>query len=401
MFVKEIVPRIIKNSRGEKTIEVRLRTYEGKFFSSAPSGKSRGKREVEPYNIRGIDWSFKLLRAFCRILVHKNFIIKRVDDLSSLELLLRKFEARFGKLGGNVWYVLETVFLKAAAADKGIELWQLINNDLNNGKKPKIPMPVGNCIGGGLHSLGVKGKKPDFQEFLLIPKEKSISRAVTLNLRAYTRAASLLRAKKRNDENAWETNRTNEETLSVLKKVADEFGLRVGLDVAASTFFKKGYYHYKNKRLIRDRLDQIDFISVLKKKFGLFYIEDPLQEDDFSGFKELLARSGKSALVVGDDLTTTNPKSVERAIRSKCINAVIVKPNQIGSIIEVKKVVIICKKNKIKMIFSHRSGETKDDALADYCIGFGGDFIKSGIYGKERLIKLRRLIEIEKKINAE
>jgi len=100
-------------------------------------------------------------------------------------------------------------------------------------------------------------------------------------------------------------------------------------------------------------------------------------------------------LVVGDDLTTTNLKLVRRAVESSSVNAVIIKPNQIGSLIEVKKVVLFCKKYNIKMIFSHRSGETMDDILADYCVGFGGDFIKSGVYGRERLIKLKRVMDIE------
>ena len=101
-------------------------------------------------------------------------------------------------------------------------------------------------------------------------------------------------------------------------------------------------------------------------------------------------------LIVGDDLTTTNLKRVHRAVQGGAINAMIVKPNQIGSILEVKKVVEFCKKNDIVMIFSHRSGETMDDTLADYCVGFGGQFMKAGIYGRERLIKLKRVIDIEK-----
>ena len=172
--------------------------------------------------------------------------------------------------------------------------------------------------------------------------------------------------------------------------------MRIGIDVAASSFYDKGYYLYKNKKLIRDKVDQADYIERLIKKFGIFYIEDGMQEEDFSGFKEVLNNVSGKTLVVGDDLTTTNMKLVRRAINSKAINAMIVKPNQIGSIIEVKNVVNFCKKHNIVMIFSHRSGETMDDTLADYCIGFGGQFIKAGIYGRERLIKLKRVIDVER-----
>ncbi len=412
MFIKEVVPSFVKNSRGERSIQIEIATYEGKFKCSAPSGKSKGNSEVASYNAKGIERSMKMLRVFCQKLKHKNFIIKKIRHIKQLTELMRWFEARFGKFGGNVNYAMEGAFLKAAAADNGKELWEFINDDVNDGLKPKMPMPVGNCIGGGLHSKTINGKRPDFQEFLLIPKEKTFGRAVTVNLRAYEYAKKLLASscgsrfnfrewqRERNDEGAWMTRKTNEEVLEILKAVAKKYKLRIGLDVAASTFYEKGYYKYKNKDLIRDKVDQADYIEKLVKKFGIFYVEDGMQEDDFSGFKEILngvseVKKSKT-LIVGDDLTTTNLKRVHRAVRSEAINAVIIKPNQIGSILEVKKVVEFCKKNNIVMIFSHRSGETMDDILADYCVGFGGQFIKTGIYGRERLIKLRRVMMIER-----
>ena len=399
MFIKEITPNIIKNSRKENTVEIILTTYEGKFKASAPSGKSTGKTEVPCYHEKGISHSMKLLKIFCKKLEGKNFLIKKLDDIKQLNDLMKKFEEKYGYLGGNVWYAIEAAFLKAASADTGKQLWQFVNDSVNSGKKPKSPMPVGNCIGGGLHSKKIKGKRPDFQEFLLIPDEKTYHRAATINLRAYEYAKKLLKATSRNDENAWQTPLTNEEVLEILRKVADKYKLRIGLDIASSSFYENGYYKYKNKNLIRDRLDQVDYITRLIKKFKIFYAEDPIDEDDFSGFKQILGSITKTkTLITGDDLTTTNPKRVSRAIQSKSMNAMIVKPNQIGSILEVKKVVELCKKNNIQMIFSHRSGETMDNTLADYCIGFGGQFMKSGIYGKERLIKIKRMIDIEKSL---
>jgi len=394
MFVKEVKPKIIKDSRRERTISVVLKTYKGKFFSSAPSGKSCGKNEVEPYNKKGIGESFRLLKVFAKILKGKNFIIREVEDLKKLNELIEKFENRYGKIGGNCIYVLQTAFLRAGAREKKKELWEFISG----GRKAKIPMPVGNCIGGGLHAGKIKNKKPDFQEFLLIPDEKKFSHAVTMNIFAYRYARKLLRVKKKDDESAWETNKTNEEVLDVLKKVGEKYGLRIGVDVAASTFYERGYYKYKNKELIRDKVDQSDYMERLIKKYGLFYVEDPMNEDDFSGFKEINNLAGRT-LVVGDDLTTTNLKSTRHAVASSSINAMIIKPNQIGDIFEVKKVVELCRKHNIKMVFSHRSGETMDDALADYCVGFGGDFIKCGILGKERLIKLKRIMDIEKEMD--
>jgi len=401
MFVKEVVPSYVKNSRGEKSVQIEVVTYEGRFKASAPSGKSKGKAEVVSYNSKGIVHSMKMLKAFCPKLKGVNFIIKKVDDLKSIVERMRRFEARYGRFGGNVNYAMEAAFLKAAAADNGKELWEFINDDVNNGLKPKMPMPVGNCIGGGLHSKKIKGKRPDFQEFLLIPKEKTYSRAITINFRAYEHARTLLKTRGRNDENAWMTDKTNEEVLDILKEVAKKYNIRIGLDVAASSFYEDGYYKYKNKELIRDKVDQSDYMEKLITKYNLFYVEDGMHEDDFGGFKEILSfvkEKGKKTMVIGDDLTTTNLKRVHRAVRGGAINTMIIKPNQIGSILEVKKVVEFCKKNEIKMIFSHRSGETMDDTLADYCVGFGGQFMKHGIYGRERLIKMKRVMDIERKL---
>ncbi|MBT7660560.1 hypothetical protein HN604_00575, partial [archaeon] len=198
MFIRDIKVGVISNSRKEHTVGIELTTYEGKFACSAPSGKSKGKNEVPCYNRNGLIRSVKLTRAFAKTLIHKNFILKNLDDIKQLTDLIGHFEKRYGLFGGNIRYILEGVFLKAAAKDRNLELWQFINNDVNAGKKPKIPMPVGNCIGGGLHSPKINGKRPDFQEFLLIPNEKTFSHAVTLNLKAYTLARKILKTSKTN-----------------------------------------------------------------------------------------------------------------------------------------------------------------------------------------------------------
>ena len=403
MFVKDVRVGFIKNSRGKRAIFVRLYTYEGMFQASAPSGKSTGKYEVSSHNKKGKDKSIVLLRHFGSLIKNKNIFIKSIDDLKKLWVPINKFEKSFGKLGGNITYILESVFLKAAAAEEGKELWQFIRDSTGKRGRVKMPMPIGNCIGGGLHSTKAKHKVPDFQEFLLIPHENTFRRAITKNIRAYGRAKWLLRGTRQgtNDESAWITKKTNEETLEVMAKIAARYNLRIGLDIAASSFFKNNYYEYKNKRLTRDRLDQIDYMERLIKKFKIFYVEDPLDEKDFPGFKQILATTTgyrNKSLIVGDDLTTTNPERLSRAVRSKSINAIIVKPNQIGSLLKVAKVVAMAEKHNLKTIFSHRSGETMDTALSDYAVGFGADFVKMGIMGRERLVKHKRLMDIEKSL---
>ena len=405
MFIKSVITKLIKNSRGEKTVEVRIRTLKGVFVSSAPSGKSTGKHEVQAWSNTGVGFSFKMLKAFGKILEKRNFMIKSLVELKELNELMHKFVARHGAFGANATYALETAFLKAAAAESGKELWEFIADSMR--WKGNNPVPVGNCIVGGLHAYNKV--KPDFQEFLIIPKEKTFSRAVTKMVKAYDYTKGLLKkkegrffsARKKSDEGAWETSLTNWDVFEVMVELRKKFKVLIGTDVAGSSFFEKGYYEYKNKKLKRDKVEQVDYINHLIRKFGIFYIEDPMQEEDFTGFlglREELKNLAKRVLIVGDDLIVTNIHRLHRAIRAKVINAMIVKPNQNGSMLEVAKVVAICKKAGLKIIFSHRSGETMDDALADYAVGFGADFIKCGIHGRERLIKLKRVMDIEKRM---
>ena len=203
---------------------------------------------------------------------------------------------------------------------------------------------------------------------------------------------------KTNDENAWQVPMHNQDALELLKKVADKHKVRIGLDVAASSFWDGTYYKYHHHNLLRTSDEQVDYMQRITEKFKLFYLEDPLQEEDFVGFSQIHAHTKKNTLVVGDDLTVTNTALLKRAIRDKSINAMIIKPNQNGYMLEVAKVVDFCKKNKIKIIVSHRSGETLDHALADYAVGFQADYIKTGIAGRERLVKLARIIQIEKSL---
>jgi len=158
-------------------------------------------------------------------------------------------------------------------------------------------------------------------------------------------------------------------------------------------FFKNGKYFYKNIRAERSSKGQIEYIENLARKFNLFYIEDPLDEEDFAGFSELAKKI--NCLIVGDDLTVTNLERVEKAIEMEAVTGVIIKPNQTGSLLEVKKVIDLCKKAGIKTIMSHRSGETIDDTIADLAFAWQCDFIKIPVIGKEREAKVDRLVKIE------
>ena len=308
-------------------------------------------------------------------------------------------------VGANTLFALESAILKAIAKEQKKEVWQVINP-----KVKKLPRLVGNCIGGGKHSQVQPGaKKPDFQEFLLIPETNSAIQSSDIIHNTKLNAQTILKnvdnkfEGKKNDEDAWITSLNDKTILEIMKDFKDnimderKLYLDEGFDAAASTFFKRKKYHYENPKLDRTSEEQLKYISNLIKNFHLLYIEDPFEENDFENFEKLLKKF-PDRLIIGDDLTATNYERLKRAIKMKSINALIVKPNQTGSLLDVKRVCELAKENGIKIIFSHRSGETEENILADLAFGFGADFFKCGITGKEREAKIKRLIEIEKSI---
>lgn len=380
MLLKGVIARRIKDSRGEDTIEVEI---EGQKASS-PAGKSTGKYETPSYH-NSIDWNIHFLNSFS-----PDIEINSFNDLKKLENVIKK-QCKFKdvkQFGANALFALECAILKALAKENKKQLWQIINP-----KAKKFPIPAGNAIGGGLHSHNPN--HPEFQEFLLIPKAKSFKENVNIMNEVYSSIQKKLNSKSINDEGALETSNTNGEILEALLEHKNK--INMGIDIAASSFYKNNKYIYKSQNLSKQ--DQIDYINFLIDSFNILYVEDPLNEEDFKGFSKISTNRSPRTLVVGDDLTTTHIDRLKKAIKSKSINAIIVKPNQNGSLIEVKELVDLCKKNKIKTILSHRSGETHDSAIADLAFAFQTDYIKCGIATSFRKVKLQRLIDIEKSNN--
>ncbi|MBI3623923.1 hypothetical protein HY212_07645 [Candidatus Pacearchaeota archaeon] len=381
MQIKEVSANAINNSRNEKTIQVIIKTNVGVFKASAPTGKSTGKFEAKPYR-KNIDEDIKTLKNYSDYFSKEN--IDEFDDLRRIEDIVDR------QIGANTLFALESATLKALAKEKNKEVWQLINSKAGN-----FLRLVGKVVGGGQHSS--LSKKPDFQEFLIIPRAKTIKEASEISKKIKKQIEQELKDKdekfksKVDDENGWASSLNEKEVLEIIKK----YDVDIGIDVAASSFYKRKKYHYENPMLKRTVEEQYSYLDNLIKNFNIFYVEDPFEEEDFKSFAKLLKKFPKS-LIVGDDLAVTNSKRLQKAIDEKSINAVIVKPNQCGSLLEVKRVCEMAKKKDIKLIFSHRSGETEENILADLAFGFQADFLKIGIDGKERESKIRRLIEIEK-----
>ncbi|MCK5613724.1 hypothetical protein KAR91_68300 [Candidatus Pacearchaeota archaeon] len=401
MKIKRVKACELKDTRGDKTILVSVKTSSGVFSASSPTGKSTGKYEKPTYrkNLKGdIEALNKLSDYFKEEIIEKFSDLRRIEDLVD------------GHIGANTTFALESAILKAVAKEQKKEVWQLINP-----KAKKFPRFLGNCIGGGEHShlrpmrsqnVRVRSehsegdKKPDFQEFLIIPNENSPKKSYDTNVATKIATGRVLKKidknfkGKKNDENAWMTSLNERDVLSLLQKTK----LELGLDIAASSFYKRKKYKYQNPPLDRTIPEQLDYISNLIKNYpSLLYIEDPFDEEDFESFAKLLKKH-PDRLITGDDLTVTSLKRLKKAIEKKSINAIIVKPNQCGKLTEVEEVVKLAKENNIKIAFSHRSGETSETILADLAFGFGADFFKCGIEGDARIKKLERLIEIEKSL---
>ncbi|MFH1801238.1 MAG: enolase C-terminal domain-like protein [archaeon] len=383
VMIKEVSAKSILDSRGEKTIFVSIKSNTGAFSASAPNGKSRGKHEAKTYK-KNLEEDIKTIKKFSDYFSEEQ--IEKFEDLRRIEDIVD------GHIGANTLFALESAVLKALAKEKRKQIWEIIEPEI---KKKKFPRLVGNCIGGGLHSDS--SKKPDFQEFLLIPDLKSVKENFEKNKSIKKEIEFPLKDSdknfkgEKNDEDAWATSLNEKEILDIMNKKE----VPLGVDVATSSFYKKKLYHYKNPMLKRTPEEQLGYLSNLIKNFELFYIEDPFHEEDFENFA-LLLKKFPGRLIIGDDLTVTNYKRAKKAIEKKSISAIIVKPNQCGSLLEVKRVCELAKENKIKIVFSHRSGETEETILADLAFGFQADFFKCGITGKVREVKLKRLIEIEK-----
>lgn len=362
MKIKRISAKTISDSRKKKTIQIEVNNC----LTSAPSGASIGKHEKPAY-IKSVEHDISVINSFD----FSDVGISKFEDLEKIERILKN------KIGANSLFALESSILKALAKERKRELYQLLGNNR------KIPLLLSNIVGGGKHSHNKL--KPDFQEFLILGNKNQ-------NIKAYQQIKEIIKAIKKNDEGAWQTEIDDEKILDLFS--SSKF--KIGVDIAASEFYKNSLYYYAVPKRIMTRKEQIDYIIRLIKRYKLFYVEDPLHQDDFSGFADILKRT-KNCLICGDDLTVTNLERLRRAIKKKSINAMIIKPNQTGSLLEVKKVIDLCKKSKIKTVMSHRSGETMDDTISDLAVAWGCDYMKISVGSRERIIKIKRLEEIGKK----
>jgi len=391
--------RIVFNSRGSKTIEIDV-TSDNKFMgrACAPSGASVGKLEAQSFPENKAE---KALAAFNAN--SKKFVGLKAEDMKTLYDVLRSIDNtdNYSKIGGSVAYALSIAAVDSAAKALNVPLFKLLKPD----KLYKFPFPLGNILGGGAHA---GPGTPDIQEILACPVgAKSIMEALEMNFKLHSETRKVIEAidKRftygRGDEGAWAPNVNNDQALEIVEEAVKNCGyvlgkdMAIGIDFASSSFWneKKQVYDYARQGLKRDTGEQIEFANKLMRDYKLVYAEDAVHEGDFESMAVLTKKNPKT-LVTGDDMLVTNAGKVREAVSYGACSGAILKVNQAGSLYDAMMFAQECRKNNIKIITSHRSGESVDSHISHIAIATGSKMLKSGVLGGERVAKLNELVRM-------
>jgi enolase len=402
--IKRVDAHQILDSRGNWTLRVFVITQGRiKAFGDAPAGMSKSiKESVEIRDENGtVENAIQIVKNYVEpLLIGIDVRNQRLID----ELLINADGTENKRrLGGNVTISTSIAVLKAAAYSLELEPFEYIGGISKN----SIPIPLLNIINGGLHA----GTKLKIQEFLIIPISfENLYSALKASVNVYKKLKELIKSKYGaiytavGDEGGFvpPINET-EEALKLLEEAIREAGykdeFKIGIDAAASNFYVREKRKYELDQKLFEASELLEFYINLVERHPIIYIEDPFQEDDISNFAELQKRL-KNVIIVGDDLYSTNIKYLINGIKFNATKGTIVKPNQIGTITETIEFCNLAKENSIKIIISHRSGDTEDNFIADLATGISADFIKTGAPARsERLSKYNRLLEIEKNFN--
>ncbi|PIP53437.1 phosphopyruvate hydratase [Candidatus Beckwithbacteria bacterium CG23_combo_of_CG06-09_8_20_14_all_34_8] len=402
----------IIDSRGYPTVETTVVLENGLLAtSSVPSGASTGTHEA--VELRDGDnnrfMGKGVLKAVENVNLHIAHSLKHIDieNQENVDKTMMELDGteNKSKLGANAILSVSEVILKASALLAKKQLFEYVFETFGLAKEYKMPQPTLNVVNGGKHGNG----KLEFQEFHIMPHtNQSFAQMMAMGSQAYLMLQKLL--KENNifqgigDEGGFTANfENNRQALEYLQKAIEAcnyvFGkdIKIGLDTAASEFYSDGKYNISDVDHPMDGEELIKYYLSLHTAYDFGYLEDGLFEDDWKGWQEMTkAFAQTSCPIIGDDFLTTNPVRVKEAINTNSCNAVLVKPNQIGTITEVVEVVRHAKTAGWKIVLSHRSGETNDDFVADFAVGVGADIVKFGAPARgERVAKYNRLMEIE------
>lgn len=404
--IKDVIGREILDSRGNPTVEVDVILENGVIGRAAvPSGASTGEREA--LEMRDHDTRYMgmgVLKAVSHVNHELRDLVVEMDaskqrqiDEAMIELDGTENKSR---LGANAILGVSMAALKAASLDAGVPLYAYV------GKGNILPKPMMNILNGGMHA----DNNVDFQEFMIIPEASTIKERVRIGSEVFHHLKKILKENGLvtavGDEGGFAPDlHNNREAFDFIMEAIIKAGYKpgvdvfLGIDVAASTFYKDGKYELASENKILSLEELLDFYEELISKYPIILIEDPVDENDWDGFVKVTERLGKKVQIVGDDLFVTNPKYLQKGIDLHAGNAILLKVNQIGTITETLDTIKLARENGYKTILSHRSGETEDTTIAHLAVGLDLGQIKTGSLSRtDRVCKYNELIRIEEQL---
>jgi enolase len=409
-LVEAVIAREILDSRGNPTVEVEVLLEDGTVSRAAvPSGASTG--QFEAYELRDGDKARyggkgveKAVAAVMDVLGPEIEGIEATDQrLIDATLIEADGTDNKSKLGANAILGVSLGVAKAAAASSGLELFRYVGG----ANAHVLPVPMMNVINGGAHA----DSNVDVQEFMLLPiGASSFREALRWGAETYHVLHALLHEKGLStglgDEGGFAPDLpSNRAALEILVEAIEKAGftpgtdIALGMDVAASEFFKDGVYNFESKPHTAEQMSA--YYKELETAFPLVTIEDPLDEDDWAGWTHFTSEVGDKLQIVGDDLFVTNPVRLAKGIEQKSANSILIKVNQIGTLTETLDAVALAQTHGYTTVMSHRSGETEDTTIADLAVATNGGQIKTGAPARsDRVAKYNQLLRIEEELDT-
>ncbi len=415
--IKQVFAREILNSKGNPAIETTVVLNNGKSgTASCPSGTSTGSYEA--YELKDNDENHFMGKGVLKAVANVNKVIgpviidKESTSQTEIDKIMLELDGTQNKarLGANAILSVSMAVCKAAAKSSLLPLYLYLREYIKKENLVlKVPTPLFNILNGGLHA----DMNLNFQEFLIIPaSSKKFSESLEMGVNVYSLLKERIKTANLStlvgDEGGFSPNlSTNAEALSLIRSAINDssykygFDIFLGLDVAASNFYNQQKYQIKDKSMTLSSDELISFYKELDKEYRFLYLEDPLAEDDWQGWEQISQNVFEQTIITGDDLTVTNPYRLQMALDKKAISGIIIKPNQIGTVIEALAVVEIAREAGLKIIVSHRSGETNDNFIADFAVATSADYVKFGAPVRgERVTKYNRLLQIEEQLKS-
>jgi enolase len=397
--ISSLICRLIYDSRGSKALELDVVT-DKKFLgrACAPSGASVGKHEAQSFPQNSPERALETIKSNESKFIGTDAssqravfdVIKSIDNTETYSII-----------GGAASYAISVAAVHSASKALEIPLFKLLNPE----GPYRYPYPLGNILGGGAHA---GPGTPDIQEILVCPiGAKSIFEALNMNFQVHKEVRAVIEALDpnftygRGDEGGWAPRINNDRALEIAELAVKNSGyslgtdISLGIDFASSSFWddRAQLYNYRRQGLVRTREEQIDYVNQLINQYDLIYVEDPVNEEDFEGAANI-TKKNKKCIITGDDMLVTNTSRVKMAAGYNACSGAILKVNQAGSLYEAMDFADKCSGYDIKIIASHRSGESIDSHLSHIGIAANSKMLKAGIVGGERVSKLNELVRL-------